>query len=132
MKSYLVAAALALCAACGPSPAEPPPVAQSQAAAPVIASYVGLWAASPDLCTNPPWRIEERSISTRGEVHCDFNEVRERPGGYEVDATCYAEAPPAPYTLQLRLVETPRTLSITGGPWPADTRLVACGPLPPA
>jgi len=123
----LVLVCVCVLTACGQSP---PPPAQPQTAAPV--SYVGLWAASADLCANPPWRIQDRAISTQGEVHCDFNDVREVPGGYDVDATCYAEAPPAPYMLQLRLTETPHTLTITGGPWPADTRLIACGPLPPS
>lgn len=90
--------------------------------------YVGLWAASAEGCEEPAWRFEAQRVSTRGEVSCDFNEVSNTPTGYQIAATCYAEAPPAPYTIQISFAESARAMMTSGAPW-AATSLVYCGPL---
>ncbi|MGD9967683.1 MAG: hypothetical protein AB7T59_14270 [Hyphomonadaceae bacterium] len=93
--------------------------------------YVGLWAASAEGCADPAWRFEQRRVSTRGEVSCEFQNVTLTDRGYDVQAQCTAEAPPAPYNIQLSFAESARAMMIAGGPWQAGTALVYCGPLPP-
>ena len=66
--------------------------------------------------------------AARGEVSCDFRNVRLTDNGYEIDAMCTAEAPPAPYTIQLSFAESARAMMTTGAPW-AATSLVYCGAL---
>jgi len=93
--------------------------------------YVGLWAASADGCADPAWRFEERGVSTQGEVSCSFTNVSIVETGYAIDATCTAEAPPAPYRIQLSFAESARAMMITGGPWDSPPALVYCAPASP-
>lgn len=137
----LVLAAATLAAACGQgAPSAPPETPQAEVEAPALPQtlpppsaqtprYVGLWAAEQGMCAEPPWRFEANEISTRGEVNCRFQNVREIPGGYEIDATCTAEAPPAPYQIRLTFAESARAMMIEGGPWTAGASLVFCRPL---
>lgn len=108
--------------------AAPEAEAQAVPAEPIAPPrYVGLWAVDQRLCANPAWRFEADEISTLGEVHCDFDSVREVAGGYDIAATCTAEAPPEPYQLSLRLAESARGLTLSGGPWAGrSTSLVFC------
>jgi hypothetical protein len=69
-------------------------------------------------------------VETKGEVSCQFTEVNDIPGGYRIDAMCSAEAPPAPYRMQVTFAESAHAMMIAGGPWQAPTSLVYCGPLP--
>lgn len=90
--------------------------------------YVGLWAASAEGCGEPAWRFEQQRVTTRGEVSCEFAEVAVTPTGYTLESTCYAEAPPAPYSIQISFAESARAMMVSGAPW-AATSLVYCGPL---
>lgn len=92
--------------------------------------YVGMWATTAEGCTDPAWRFEERNISTQGEVSCAFQNVTMTDRGYDIQAQCTAEAPPAPYNIQLSFAESARAMMIAGGPWQQGTALVYCGALP--
>ena|SRR5690606_25927784 len=100
----------------------PPPSAETP-------RYVGLWATTQEGCAEPAWRWEAERVTTRGEVSCNFDTVEQTPTGYTLHSTCYAEAPPAPYTIQLSFAESARAMMIDGGPWSAPTSLVYCGRL---
>ncbi|MDZ4691106.1 hypothetical protein [Terricaulis sp.] len=91
--------------------------------------YVGLWATSAEGCAEPAWRFQERQITTLGEVACSFNDVRQTNTGYEIAATCTAEGPPTPHTINLSFAESARAMMISGGPWQQGTSLVYCAPL---
>lgn len=127
----LAASALAACGA-PPSPNEASeplvetPVAVSAAAAP---EYIGLWAASQELCVEPAWRFSAEEVSTLGEVHCAFTQISRDGDRYAIEAMCTAEAPPAPYVLALDVSQAPRNLTVSGGPWMGSTQLVFCAPL---
>lgn len=92
--------------------------------------YVGLWATTAEGCTEPAWRFEQTRMSTRGEVSCEFQNVAMTSNGYDIQATCTAEAPPTPYNIQLSFAESARAMMIAGGPWQSGTALVYCGALP--
>lgn len=129
---------LALCVACNPSEPDPEAAAKLGPAqeierdlppATAAPRYVGLWAASEALCVDPAWTFRAEGVSTQGEVSCTFDRVSETSSGYEIAATCYAEAPPAPYTIQLAFAESAQAMLVTGGPWAGQTGLVFCAPL---
>ena len=129
--------------ACGAPERQPePPATPEAAAARSIAPpqtppgeatprYGGLWAVSQEMCEDPAWRFQAREVGTQGEVHCEFTEVAVRDARYVIKAMCTAEAPPAPYDIELAVGEgEPRVMLVSGGPWMAGTQLVHCGPLP--
>ena len=137
------AAALSVALIACADPAEPPPdpeaAAQVGEAEPLphtlpppnatTPRYVGLWAASAQGCADPAWRFEERGVSTQGEVSCAFNTVTLTNNGYDIAATCHAEAPPEQQQIQLSFAESARAMMIAGGPWQQGTSLVYCAPL---
>jgi hypothetical protein len=92
--------------------------------------YVGLWATTAEGCTEPAWRFEERRISTRGEVSCEFQNVTMTDRGYDIQAQCTAQAPPEAHNIQLSFAESARAMMISGGPWQSGTALVYCSTLP--
>lgn len=92
--------------------------------------YVGLWATTAEGCAEPAWRFEQNRVSTRGEVSCEFQNVAVTDRGYDIQASCTAEAPPTPYAIQLSFAESARAMMISGGPWQQGTALVYCGSLP--
>ncbi len=92
--------------------------------------YVGLWATTAQGCAEPAWRFEANSVATRGEVSCSFDNVQLAPTGYDIQATCHAQAPPEQHRIQLSFAESARAMMISGGPWAAPTSLVFCAPLP--
>lgn len=133
----LTALGMAACGAPAPAP-EPPPTPDAQSAATPAPPptpeapprYVGLWAVSEEMCEDPAWRFDAREVGTQGEVHCEFTDVARRDARYVIKAMCTAEAPPAPYDIELAVGdETPRVMLVSGGPWMSGTRLVYCGPL---
>src|SRR5690606_39307416 len=65
-----------------------------------------------------------------GEVHCEFVDVAAVGDSYEISAMCTAEAPPAPYEIDLAVAEGPREMLVSGGPWAEPVRLIYCGPHP--
>jgi hypothetical protein len=141
----LVAGAAAMGAAAAGCTEQGPPPPDPQAAAEVGAAqtlprtlpppsetaprFVGLWATSAEGCSDPAWRFEAARMSTRGEVSCAFDTVALTDAGYEIGATCTAEAPPAPYRINLSFAESARAMMVSGGPW-APISLVYCGTLP--
>ena len=142
-RAALAATSVALIACT--DPAEPPPdpdaaakvggVVELERALPPPSDeaprYVGMWATTAEGCGEPAWRFEEEGVSTRGEVSCEFNTVALTDRGYDIQATCYAEAPPEPYNIQLSFAESARAMMVAGGPWMAGTALVYCGGLTP-
>ncbi|MGK6319767.1 hypothetical protein [Sphingomonas sp. DT-204] len=117
------AAANALTATVPPlPPAEPPrttPTASSSARPgaslpPANAEYryVGTWAAKPELCRSGAWRFDQRHLATAGEVSCDFDNVERVAGGYDIAATCYAEAPAVKEGITLRFAESAKAMMV--------------------
>lgn len=92
--------------------------------------FVGLWATTVEGCSAPAWRFDADHVSTQGEVSCSFRSVRQTPAGYDIDASCTAEAPPRDYRIQIGFAESARAMMLSGGPWDSGAGLVYCGPLP--
>lgn len=138
MVRILAFVAIAALAACNPSAPDPEaaaelgPAVELERTLPEETSaprFVGKWAVSQDLCADPAWTFRPDGVSTQGEVSCNFDTVTETSSGYQIAATCYAEAPPAPYEIQLAFAESAQAMLLTGGPWSGQTGLVYCGPL---
>lgn len=132
-----------LCAACAPeSEPMPDPTAAAEigpaerldrtlpAPSTEAPRYVGAWAASADACAEPAWFFNAAEVSTRGEVHCDFDTVVLTQTGYAIGAICTAQAPPTRHAIQLSFAEDARSMLVSGGPWGAPIALTHCGPLP--
>lgn len=138
----IAAASLALVACSKPAEPEPDPEAAAQvgevqtlpstlpAPSETTPRYVGLWATTAQGCSDPAWRFEANRVSTQGEVSCEFRQVAMTDRGYDIQAQCTAEAPPAPYNIQLSFAESARAMMISGGPWQTGTALVFCSALP--
>jgi hypothetical protein len=112
MRIASISAALLL-AACGPAPQPPadkaspaPEPSISPSPSPEPARYIGRWAAEERLCKDGAWEFAAMDLSTAGEVSCDFHKVQEAPGGYDVDATCFAEGARTDETIKLRFAES--------------------------
>jgi hypothetical protein len=90
--------------------------------------YVGRWAASEQLCAAGAWRFYATHLETAGEVSCTYNRVDTVPGGYDLHATCTAEAPPAPDLIKLRFAESAQAMLVDSKTF-KSTGLVYCGPL---
>jgi len=141
-RAAVAAASLAMIACA--DPAEPPPdpdaAAQVGEVEPLQRTlpppsettprYVGLWATTADGCSDPAWRFEERRITTRGEVSCEFQNVTLTEHGYNIQAQCTVQAPPEPHNIRLSFSESARAMMVTGGPWQRGTALVHCAALP--
>lgn len=137
----VVAASLATMACNPPAPADsaPDPSAAAQvgpaerlprtlpAPSATTPRFVGEWAVSADGCTAPPWHWTAQGVSTEGEVSCTFSKIDMTPTGYNIDASCSAEAPPAPYQIQLAFAESARAMMVSGGPWEGPISLIYCG-----
>lgn len=134
-RSLLVALALVALAACDRDAGEtiPSPAGQSEIMphtlppAAQTPRFVGRWAWADDRCAQDAWTFRADGLSTPGEVSCSWTDIREAPGGYDVSATCIAEAPPEEYIFQLRFAESAQAMMVDGGPMGAVS-LVYCGP----
>ena len=137
VRSAAAAASLALIACADPVEPEPDPEAAAQvgeatplpqlpAPAEEAPRYVGLWATTADGCANPAWRFETDGISTQGEVSCEFNDVQMSAAGYQIAATCHAQAPATQHNIQISFAESARAMMVTGGPWDPAPSLVYC------
>lgn len=138
VRTAVAAASLALIACADPAEPEPEPEAAAQVGeaeplphtlpppAEETPRYVGLWATTADGCADPAWRFEADGISTQGEVSCEFNDVRMTAGGYDIAATCHAQAPPEQRNIQISFAESARAMMVTGGPWDPAPSLVYC------
>jgi hypothetical protein len=141
----LLAFMLAACERAAPPPEaaqESAPAAGVQAAGPQPAAgkpgsslpprsapyrYVGRWAVSEAACQHEAWKFEERKLVTAGEVACTFDRVERTAAGYDIAATCTAEAPPAGYHLVLAFAESARAMLVQGGPFGGPVGLIWCG-----
>ena len=88
--------------------------------------FVGKWAPDQKSCESAAWQVTQTALHTPGGTHCSFNRVSEVPGGYDIQATCTAEAPPTSDTLKLRFAESAKAMlleSETVG----DASLLFCG-----
>lgn len=95
---------------------------------PIPAGYrfVGRWASSEANCESRAWRFTADRLTTPAGSVCEFQNVREVPGGYDIAATCTAESPPTADTLELRFAESARALLFESDVI-ADAGLVRCG-----
>lgn len=103
-----------------PDAALPPPDAERR--------YVGRWAADAGMCRDAAWVFTRDRLETAGSVVCDFTEVTDAPGGYDIAARCFAEAPPQADSFRLRFAESAGAMLIEGSSVLADAGLVYCGP----
>lgn len=87
--------------------------------------YVGRWAADASYCVAGAWVFTATTLNTAGEVSCTFNTITPTATGYTIQATCTAEAPPAPATLRLSYARSAQALLVEGGPL-APIGLVRC------
>lgn len=129
IRPILFLALAASLSACGGSEAEAPaPSAAPEAPAPVTArpGYVGRWAATPELCADGAWTFRHDGLSTAGEVSCRFDGVAALDDGYEIAATCTAQAPPQAHRLNLRVGADGQTMSVRGGPFDDPPLLNRC------
>lgn len=125
IRIYVAALLCTAIAACGAlAPAAPPSAPEANERSP---RFVGLWAATAEMCADPAWRFAAHEVATQGEVHCAFTDVAEEGNRYRVEAMCTAEAPPTPYVIGLEPHDG--VLSVSGGPWAAPIDLVYCAPL---
>ena len=90
--------------------------------------YVGRWAASEGLCASGAWRFHATHLETAGEVSCRYDRVDTVPGGYDLHATCTAEAPPAADLIKLRFAESAQAMLVESKTF-KSTGLIYCGPL---
>ncbi len=88
--------------------------------------FVGKWAADQKSCESAAWQFTESSLTTPAGSSCSFNRVSEVPGGYDVDATCTAEGPPAADMLKIRFAESAKAMLFESKSI-ADAGLVFCG-----
>jgi len=140
MRSTLPAVALLLITAACDRPSEPAPAstAQTPPSAPAAASeaaaeadFVGVWAATPELCgRNDTWRFTPERLATAGGVSCAIEGAARSADGWRLQAVCTAEGPPGPADLTLAMVPPPPSSSMTvsGGPFGTPVTLVRCTP----
>lgn len=88
--------------------------------------FVGQWAANQQSCQSNAWQFTETTLRTPAGSVCSFNRVTEVPGGYDIQATCTAEAPPTSDTLRIRFAESADSMLFESESI-ADTGLVYCG-----
>lgn len=139
----ILAAALLL-AACGeaaappaqPPQAKPPPPPEAAAeikpgeGLPPASSanrYVGRWAAAETACGHAAWRFTVTDLNTAGEVSCKFDRVTRTAAGYDIDATCVAQAPPEKSVIRLTFAESAKAMMVEGGPFSGSVGLIYCG-----
>jgi len=125
-------------AACEPSrpPAKAPVAVNPGPPGPLQSqppSYVGRWAASPDLCAAGAWVFTDKSLVTAGEVSCTFAQVTANDTGWIAEGACTAQGPAQPATLVLNTTRAGpgRSLAVSGGPFPGSQILALC-PVDPA
>jgi hypothetical protein len=93
---------------------------------PTSLRFVGLWASDVKNCSTAAWRFTDTSISTPAGSHCTFSKVTAVPGGYDIAASCTAEAPAKPDRIKLRFAESAQAMLFESDAI-ADTGLVYCG-----
>lgn len=124
VRAILIACA-ALAACSEPAEQSAPPAAPADDAAPPAAyRFEGAWAASADMCAEP-WAFTADGFATPGEVSCAFDQISEVADGYDIAATCVAQAPPTSNALRVRFSEATGGMIVEGAP-SAPIELVRC------
>lgn len=138
MKRLALLLLLPLAVACGqPAPPQKAPVAVNPGSPvpPDILppTYVGRWAARPDLCASGAWVFSDKTLTTAGEVSCTFTQITANETGWIAEGACIAQKPAAAATLVLNTTGAgqTRTLAVSGGPFTAPQVLTVC-PVNPA
>lgn len=104
-------------------PAEPVPAPPLDLAP----TFVGVWAAKPELCGNGAWMFTPQGVRTAGEVSCTWTKVEKTESGYTLVGPCTAEAETKPEEVLLLLdPATPDAMTVTGGPWDVPISLKRC------
>ena len=93
---------------------------------PTSLRFVGLWASDVKNCSTATWRFTDTSLSTPAGSHCTFSKVTAVPGGYDIAATCTAEAPPKDEKITIRFAESAQAMLFESDAI-ADAGLVYCG-----
>ncbi|MBC6980421.1 hypothetical protein [Caulobacter sp. 17J80-11] len=105
-------------------PAEPRAAAQPLDEPP---SFVGVWAARPDLCANGAWMFTAQGVRTAGETTCTWSKVSKTESGYTLTGDCSAEGRKSRVDVMLLLDPTqPGQMIVTGGPWDVPITLGRC------
>jgi hypothetical protein len=120
-KLFALAAILSAFAVAACQAETPPPAGGGNE----TAFYVGRWAADAGLCAGGAWVFTETTLNTAGEVSCTFNTITPTTTGYTIQATCTAEAPPAPATIHLSYAQSAQALLVEGGPF-SPIGLIRC------
>lgn len=132
MKIQLLTPVLILVlSACGQSDTPPADAAPATKPAATVPSsdrpgYIGRWAANEGLCDTGAWVFERDGLSTAGEVSCQFDGVAALDDGYEIAATCTAQAPPEAHSLRLTFGQDGQTMVVRGGPFSEPPPLIRC------
>lgn len=109
----------------------PPPKADMEASLnlgadqPSAPRFVGLWATEERLCETTAWRFSERELRTPAGSVCQFTEVEEVPGGYDINARCTAEGPEQEDVLEIRFAESAGAMLFESQSI-ADAGLISC------
>jgi hypothetical protein len=93
---------------------------------PAALRFVGLWASDVKNCSTAAWRFTDTSLSTPAGSHCSFSKVTAVPGGYDIAASCTAEAPAKAETIKIRFAESAQAMLFESDAI-ADAGLVYCG-----
>lgn len=88
--------------------------------------FVGLWAADEKSCESGAWKFTDNKLTTPAGSVCTFKQVTQVPGGYDIQATCTAERPAAPDTLEIRFAESAKAM-LFNSKTIADSGLIFCG-----
>ena len=88
--------------------------------------FVGLWASKAENCGDLAWRFTADRLQTPAGSVCTFKDVKAVPGGYDIAASCTAEAPPRDDTLEIRFAESAKAMLFESNTI-ADAGLVYCG-----
>ncbi|WNO52483.1 hypothetical protein [Stakelama saccharophila] len=74
--------------------------------------YVGTWAETVSGCASAAWTFQARHLETADGTSCDFDDVVDAPGGYDVQATCIGGKGADSGTLTLRFAESAQALLV--------------------
>jgi hypothetical protein len=88
--------------------------------------FIGQWASNEGSCKSDPWLFTGTSVHMSGGLSCSFNRVVEIPDGYDIQATCGADAGPTSDELEIRFDEAARRMRVQSETIP-DEDLVFCG-----
>jgi hypothetical protein len=88
--------------------------------------FIGKWAADERSCESAAWQFTQTTLRTPAGSVCGFDRVTEVPGGYDIQATCTAEAPPTSDMLKIRFAESAKAMLFESETI-ADAGLVFCG-----